>query len=130
MGKVFTFLGMTVGLATSSSTYAARRQAFLSDVTYTTATAMCWSYLFSNLAMSPEEQVRPQIPCPHPGTSCLVLCIGMQNVLFVMKSYGRSVHMFAVLHVDWRGSGPHVPKQLLLRNSNLACKALWVSLNL
>ncbi|KAK9841351.1 hypothetical protein WJX74_004386 [Apatococcus lobatus] len=60
VGKIFTFLGMTVGFATSSSGYAARRQAFMCDVTYTTATAMCWSYLFSNLAMAPEEQYLPR----------------------------------------------------------------------
>lgn len=48
MGKIFKFLGMTVAVVTDNMSNTARRAPFLADVTYVTASSLCFTYLYDN----------------------------------------------------------------------------------
>lgn len=50
MGRVFKFLGLTVGIVTDATPYAARGKQFDTDVLYITAMQLTFTYLYDNTA--------------------------------------------------------------------------------
>ena len=56
MGKVFNFLGMSVGVITSEMPYEDKQQAYAADITYGTNNEFGFDYLRDNMAFSSEEQ--------------------------------------------------------------------------
>ena len=56
MGKVFSFLGMTVGVIVSEMPYEDKQQAYNADITYGTNNEFGFDYLRDNMAFSKEEQ--------------------------------------------------------------------------
>ncbi len=58
MGKVYRFLGLTVGLVIPGMTPAQRRQAYAADVTYCTNNELGFDYLRDNMAIYKEELVQ------------------------------------------------------------------------
>jgi preprotein translocase subunit SecA len=66
VGKIFHFLGMSVGVVTTATELAQRRQAFACDVTYVTAHELAFTFLRDNLAVTPAAVVR-DAPCPRAG---------------------------------------------------------------
>jgi len=63
MGKVYNFLGMSVGFVTSTMKGEERRKAYASDITYVTNQEVGFDYLRDNLVFSKAERVlRPEKP--------------------------------------------------------------------
>ncbi|XSG85112.1 MAG: preprotein translocase subunit SecA [Methylohalobius sp. ZOD2] len=58
MGKIYGFLGMTVGVITSGMNQSDRREAYAADITYGTNNEFGFDYLRDNMAFSKEEQVQ------------------------------------------------------------------------
>ncbi len=57
MGKTFKFLGMTVAVVKDESPHRKRRKLFAADVTYLTASQLCFTYLFDNTSKLSEYTV-------------------------------------------------------------------------
>ncbi|MFH0905503.1 MAG: preprotein translocase subunit SecA [bacterium] len=58
MGKIYEFLGLTVGVVTHEKDTAGRREAYAADVTYGTNNEFGFDYLRDNMAPAKEEQVQ------------------------------------------------------------------------
>ena len=58
MGKIYTFLGMTVGTIVPNMSNAERKEAYLCDVTYGTNNEFGFDYLRDNMKYSIEERVQ------------------------------------------------------------------------
>ena len=58
MGKVYRFLGMTVGLVIPGMTPAERRKSYAADITYCTNNELGFDYLRDNMALYKEELVQ------------------------------------------------------------------------
>ena len=58
MGKLYNFLGLTVGVVLSSSDYDEKRAAYAADITYGTNNQFGFDYMHDNLAFSLEERVQ------------------------------------------------------------------------
>ncbi len=58
MGKIYEFLGLTVGVILANMDPDARRQAYACDITYGTNNEFGFDYLRDNMAFSLEEQVQ------------------------------------------------------------------------
>lgn len=56
MGKVFNFLGMSVGVIVSDMPYEEKQKAYAADITYGTNNEFGFDYLRDNMAFSAEEQ--------------------------------------------------------------------------
>ncbi|MBM7705188.1 preprotein translocase subunit SecA [Chryseomicrobium aureum] len=58
MGKLYNFLGLTVGLNTNALTKAEKREAYLADITYSTNNELGFDYLRDNMVLYKEEKVQ------------------------------------------------------------------------
>lgn len=58
MGKLYKFLGLTVGLVVSGMSADKKREAYAADITYGTNNEFGFDYLRDNMAMSKEEMVQ------------------------------------------------------------------------
>ncbi len=58
MGKLYNFLGMSVGVNLSDMDHAAKQQAFAADITYGTNNEFGFDYLRDNMKYSPSERVQ------------------------------------------------------------------------
>ena len=58
MGKVYRFLGLSVGLIVHGLTSAQRKEAYAADITYGTNNEMGFDYLRDNMAVRKENQVQ------------------------------------------------------------------------
>lgn len=58
MGRVYNFLGLSVGVVKSTSTQEERREAYEADVTYVTSTEVGFDYLRDNIAVQPGDTVQ------------------------------------------------------------------------
>ena len=61
MGKVYNFLGMSVGLAVSGMNPAEKRQAYSADITYGTNNEFGFDYLRDNMATDKSRRVQRQL---------------------------------------------------------------------
>ena len=57
MGKIFKFLGLTVGISTHDMTPAQKKEAYACDITYSTNNELGFDYLRDNMVMRPEDRV-------------------------------------------------------------------------
>jgi len=58
MGRIFRFLGMTVGVIVSGQTTEEKREAYACDITYATNNELGFDYLRDNMAFSPADKVQ------------------------------------------------------------------------
>ena len=58
MGKVYRFMGLSVGLIIHGKTQAERREAYLSDITYCTNNELGFDYLRDNMALYKKDMVQ------------------------------------------------------------------------
>ncbi|MDO6460337.1 preprotein translocase subunit SecA [Granulosicoccaceae sp. 1_MG-2023] len=58
MGKLYNFLGLSVGIIVGGLGTAERREAYACDITYGTNNEFGFDYLRDNMAMSPEDKVQ------------------------------------------------------------------------
>ncbi len=58
MGRIFRFLGLSVGVVASGQTQAEKREAYASDITYATNNELGFDYLRDNMAFRPEDKVQ------------------------------------------------------------------------
>ena len=58
MGKLYNFLGLTVGLNTNSLTKPEKREAYSADITYSTNNELGFDYLRDNMVLYIEEKVQ------------------------------------------------------------------------
>lgn len=58
MGKLYNFLGLTVGINLSQMTHDAKQQAYAADITYGTNNEFGFDYLRDNMVFSKEERVQ------------------------------------------------------------------------
>lgn len=61
MGKLYKFLGLTVGLVVAGMDSEAKRNAYNCDITYGTNNEFGFDYLRDNMAMSKEEMVQREL---------------------------------------------------------------------
>ena len=57
MGELYRWLGLTVGLNVNSQTSAEKREAYLSDITYTTNNELGFDYLRDNMVVYKDDMV-------------------------------------------------------------------------
>ncbi len=58
MGKIYQFLGLSVGVIVANLSHEARREAYAADVTYGTNNEFGFDYLRDNMALSPDSKVQ------------------------------------------------------------------------
>ncbi|GAB6068672.1 preprotein translocase subunit SecA [Methylothermus subterraneus] len=58
MGKLYNFLGLSVGVIVSGLSQKERKQAYAADITYATNNELGFDYLRDNMAFSKEDQVQ------------------------------------------------------------------------
>ena len=58
MGKLYTFLGLTVGINLSQMPHDEKQQAYAADITYGTNNEFGFDYLRDNMVFTPEERVQ------------------------------------------------------------------------
>ena len=58
MGKVYKFLGLTVGVSLNGQNEKQKKEAYLADITYTTNNELGFDYLRDNMARSKRERVQ------------------------------------------------------------------------
>lgn len=58
MGKLYSFLGLTVGLNTNSLTKAEKREAYAADIMYSTNNELGFDYLRDNMVLYKEDKVQ------------------------------------------------------------------------
>ena len=61
MSKIYSFLGLSTGVAISGMDPMAKKQAYESDITYGTNNEFGFDYLRDNMAFSPEEKVQREL---------------------------------------------------------------------
>ncbi len=61
MGKLYNFLGMTVGVVLSTMDYDQKREAYKADITYGTNNQFGFDYMHDNLSFSLEERVQREL---------------------------------------------------------------------
>ncbi len=61
MGKVYDFLGLSVGVVVPGMDYAERRAAYAADVTYGTNNELGFDYLRDNMVLHPDEMVQREL---------------------------------------------------------------------
>ncbi len=61
MGKLYNFLGLTVGVVLSTMDYDQKREAYKADITYGTNNQFGFDYMHDNLAFSLEERVQREL---------------------------------------------------------------------
>jgi len=76
MGKVYTFLGVSVDVVQESYMPSRKRQAFKADITYLTASTLGFTFLADTSSAYREEDLvicNPPVPLPesHPSYSKL-----------------------------------------------------------
>ncbi|WP_033543438.1 preprotein translocase subunit SecA [Planococcus sp. CAU13] len=58
MGKLYTWLGLTIGLNTNNMTKEEKKQAYLADITYSTNNELGFDYLRDNMVLYKEDMVQ------------------------------------------------------------------------
>ena len=66
VGKVYEWLGLTVGVVVSSTEHDARRPAFEADVTFITAQELCFTFLRDQTVDDEQRIVRIYLSCDCP----------------------------------------------------------------
>ncbi|MDH3859534.1 MAG: preprotein translocase subunit SecA, partial [Gammaproteobacteria bacterium] len=61
MGKIYNFLGLSVGVVLSTMDYAGKREAYAADITYGTNNQFGFDYMHDNLCFSLEERVQREL---------------------------------------------------------------------
>ncbi|MCP4074678.1 MAG: preprotein translocase subunit SecA [Gammaproteobacteria bacterium] len=61
MGKLYNFLGMSVGVVLSTMDYDQKREAYKADITYGTNNQFGFDYMHDNLSFSLEERVQREL---------------------------------------------------------------------
>ena len=61
MGKLYNFLGLSIGVVTAGMSPAEKRKAYLADITYGTNNEFGFDYLRDNMAMSKEAMVQREL---------------------------------------------------------------------
>ena len=61
MGQVYNFLGLTVGINIAGLTPEQKREAYNSDITYSTNSELGFDYLRDHMVLSPEDKVQREL---------------------------------------------------------------------
>ena len=61
MGKIYNFLGLSVGVVISTMDYEGKREAYAADITYGTNNQFGFDYMHDNLCFSLEERVQREL---------------------------------------------------------------------
>ena len=61
MGKIYNFLGLSVGVVISTMDYESKREAYAADITYGTNNQFGFDYMHDNLCFSLEERVQREL---------------------------------------------------------------------
>ena len=61
MGKIYNFLGLSVGVVLSTMDYDGKREAYAADITYGTNNQFGFDYMHDNLCFSLEERVQREL---------------------------------------------------------------------
>jgi preprotein translocase subunit SecA len=61
MGRLYNFLGMTVGVSLNGMDHASKKQAYAADITYGTNNEFGFDYLRDNMAFTAEEKVQRKL---------------------------------------------------------------------
>lgn len=58
MGKIYKFLGLTVGISVNGMSHAEKQKAYLADITYATNSELGFDYLRDNMVISKEQRIQ------------------------------------------------------------------------
>jgi preprotein translocase subunit SecA len=97
MGKVFEFLGMTVGVIVTDMSPAERRVAYACDVTYGTNNEFGFDYLRDNMALLPEHLVHREFRYAIVDEVDSVLIDEARTPLIISGAVDRSIAEFGQL---------------------------------
>ncbi len=94
VGKVYEWLGLTVGVVVSATEHSARRPAFEADVTFITAQELCFTFLRDQTVDNEQRIVRLSWSVgAADGCSSILACY------FLVKTYWRLVFVAGGHHV-------------------------------
>ena len=97
MGRVYSFLGMNVGLLQNGMRPAAKREAYKADVTYGTNTEFGFDYLRDNMVIYPEQMVQRKLHYAIVDEVDSILIDEARTPLIISGPGAKSTDMYAVM---------------------------------
>jgi preprotein translocase subunit SecA len=120
MGKIYTFLGLTIGSIQSNAPYEDRRNAYRSDITYGTNNEYGFDYLRDNMARDPSQLVQRDLHFAIVDEVDSILVDEARTPLIISGPAEKSTHLY--------GEAAKVVKQLREEDYTLDEKNRNVSL--
>jgi preprotein translocase subunit SecA len=96
MGKIYKFLGLTVGVTTNRATAAAKRHAYNCDITYGTNNEYGFDYLRDNMAKYPEARAQRSLNFCIIDEVDSILIDEARTPLIISGPSGKSSDMYNV----------------------------------
>lgn len=95
MGRIFRFLGLSVGVILHHLTAAERRQAYQADITYGTNNEFGFDYLRDNMAIEPNEMVQRALSYAIVDEVDSILIDEARTPLIISGQAGESTNLYA-----------------------------------
>lgn len=99
MGKVFTFLGLSVGVITNELNNEERRKAYHCDITYGTNNEFGFDYLRDNMVIFKKEMVQRGLKYAIIDEVDSVLVDEARTPLIISGSSNKSTHLYQQAHM-------------------------------
>lgn len=96
MGKIFEFLGLTVGVITHDLDNEERREAYNSDITYGTNNEFGFDYLRDNMVIYKEEMVQRELNFAIIDEVDSILIDEARTPLIISGAGEKSTHLYGV----------------------------------
>lgn len=94
MGKIYEFLGLSVGLNLSGMTKDEKRQAYASDITYSTNNELGFDYLRDNMVLYKEDKVQRPLNFAIIDEVDSILIDEARTPLIISGHAGRSAKLY------------------------------------
>ncbi len=103
MGKLYKFLGLTVGLVVAGMDSEAKRNAYNCDITYGTNNEFGFDYLRDNMAMSKEEMVQRELNYAIVDEIDSILIDEARTPLIISGMVNKQTDLYAKANAFARG---------------------------
>ncbi|QBK25366.1 preprotein translocase subunit SecA [Ureibacillus thermophilus] len=94
MGKLYEFLGLTVGLNLNSLSKEEKREAYLADITYSTNNELGFDYLRDNMVLYKEDKVQRSLNFAIIDEVDSILIDEARTPLIISGHAGRSAQLY------------------------------------
>ncbi len=118
MGKLYTFLGLTVGINLSQMPHDAKQQAYAADITYGTNNEFGFDYLRDNMVFSKDERVQRPLHYALVDEVDSILIDEARTPLIISGQAEHSVDLYGAIN--------QVAKQLVRQTEEEGAGDFWV----